>query len=287
MSSVQAGAFKPRKCRDHERVDLEYTCRDGSCEDAVKGAHTHKQSAGPDGSGWLERKASGEIVYHTPWTRTPKKFSESVSARALKPRIETPANALIRMRKACARSGMEIPGHAGRRIGKGWRVASMNGHWALIEPGIGKEPHMDWMSTDKPGSEYIACKWSNPELWLAIQRAAVMSGASQAVRLVGDEGEVRVYLRDRVDYYDQGEFMEVVNMPGNRARWDIMLDWKYLDIALGCWPVTFKWKDDESMIELSTDAWKFLIMPMRDGVSADQIEARFKAMDTPDPGWEW
>ena len=86
---------------------------------------------GQAGAGKLERKASGELVYHTPWLRKPARFA-MVEPKA---RVEDSTKALKRLRAefqqandspSCVRAVSE------RYHAQGYELEATNGHWALM-----------------------------------------------------------------------------------------------------------------------------------------------------------
>lgn len=225
--------------------------------------HTHKRTiiAPGNGSGWLERKASGEIIYHAPWLKSPTPFAQSIAAKQLnpKPRLETSAKALIRLRKDCL--GHTDVRYTGRAASGGYKIAATNGHWALLEPGAGTEPATHYIGNLKG---YHPVQLHDPELFNALERASLASPErSKSVTLMMlDADHVAVYAQDP----DFGEFMETVGCKSEHA-WAFNVDWTYLEMPLGCWPLTLWFKDHNSAVvfEPADQAWRFVLMPMRGG----------------------
>ncbi len=82
-----------------------------------------------NGTGWLERKASGEIVYHTPWLKTIKPFE----MKPLKARVETSAKALVRLKKELVTANEHKRYMTDDKHANGFKMTATNGHWALME----------------------------------------------------------------------------------------------------------------------------------------------------------
>ena len=233
-------------------VDL--ACTGEGC--ARSEPHTHWKEVEPNvknGSGWLERKASGEVIYHTPWTKRHKPF-KMVNPKA---RVETSAKALERLKKEF----LSDPNHArhlGRSDGKGYVMTATIGHWALMEPGEGKGDLMPFLApSEGHGSTWI----EDPEFHNAVKRASIMADKrTNAIRLLAENGVITLSSTDP----DVGDFSETLPASVSKA-WQASFNVKYLEPILGAWPLTIWAKDEESpmMFEPSNGSWRFVLMSMR------------------------
>lgn len=215
----------------------------------------------------LERKTSGEIVYHTPWTKPHIPFRLTTAGRSLqpKPRIETSSKSFERMKRDCTKVMDEerCKQMTGRDCGDGYRMVATNGHWALIERGKGTGVLMPISKGDKHTTKVIL---SDPEFYCALNRAEVMADErSRTVTLLG-KGE-RAWLYS--SHSDMGDFMEHVPATTNKP-WGVCLNLDYLRMTLGCWPLTMWFRDEENAVvfEPSDGAWRFVVMPFRGAVDA-------------------
>jgi hypothetical protein len=281
--------FVPKKViKAYERLDREYKCKDVGCAKAecrearatgqvpsgMPSMVTHTQQVGDKhgghGSGWLERKANGEIVYHTPWTKKHVPFRDTREAKNLtpKPRIETSEKALVRLRKECTKKMVEprCISTVGRDCGDGYVLVATNGHWALLEPkaqntgliGIGTSSMFGDVSKSIPNKLY------DPELYCAVERAAVMADErSKTVNVCGLVDTIALYSSDSA----VGDFVETVDCQVT-AAFSFACDHDYLLMVLGCWPLTMYYRDEESAVvfEPLDKSWRFVLMPMRMGV---------------------
>ena len=264
--------------------------------------HSKRSEPPRNGSGWLERKANGELVYHTPWLKKSKPFRETKSIAEPKARIETPTKALARMRKECV-----TPEYCLKRVGKtcpdGFQLTATNGHWALLEPtgkGTVAKPDMANIGNLKG---YHASFIDSPEFFLALNRAKVMaSDTSRTVHLIGEKGMIHLYSSHSLGLVFSGHACLLVGIPsgsgepkGHRGNndagdfqqsvkavvtkpWKAAMDYTYLETALGVWPLTVWVKDDESaesavIFEPASREWRFVVMPMR--ADWDTIPAPF------------
>lgn len=268
---IKDKAFTPARNTKHG-VPREIECDSNSCAQAKP--HTHEQTTG-NGAGWLERKASGEIIYHTPWLRPHKPFTMPL----LKPRVETEAKGLARIRKAY----VSDPGMAtqlGRGTG-GYGTIATNGHWALLERG--KQTHfanpIDFLA---PSRQHKAVRIVNPEFQLALKRADVMADELYRVVLMwGNRDSLTVYSEHKPDKYTVDKKGKRVEMPkGNdlgsfdetlvdgieaEREWQIALNVDYIEPLLGTWPLTMWIKDAESnlVFEPADKSWRFVLMGIR------------------------
>lgn len=246
---------QPRKIKGavkYNAPDSTWNCNRSECKDGP-GAHTHHQTVN-NGSGWLERKASGEIVYHTPWLRKFKPFE----LKPLKTRQETSQAALVRMRKECVSSvewERQLEMHMGAQ---GFVMTATDGHWALLEPGDVKT-HKDFLGVTPKHKRHVL---HDPEFYLALARAAVMANErSKTVQFVADavRQEIVLYAEDS----DVGDMTETV--PAQLStNWRIALNHEYLVMVLGSWPLTMYVRDEDSLIvfEAHDRSWRFVIMPI-------------------------
>ena len=257
-----------RICFCKNQPSAQHTYTHGTCE-----THTHSKRIEPprNGSGWLERKASGEIVYHTPWLKKSKPFRETWKSIAEpKARIETPAKALSRMRKECVTpDDVKARGVLDKVTPQGYFIAATNGHWALMER---------WNSKGKEyGCLDIAEKAHNTtvessEFYNALQRAAVMANdRSRMVVLIAENDSITLYSADS----DYGAFVETIPAKVSKP-WRAAVDWTYLEMALGVWPLTFWIKDEESALVLEpwSKEYRFVLMPMHSELNRDVKAAR-------------
>lgn len=237
-------------------------------------AHKHTQTVQPasNSSGYLERKTSGEIIYHAPWTKAHVPFRETSAGRNLtnKPRIETSIKAFERMRKECtAQVTASKEERCTRMVGQsacmGYRIVATNGHWALIEPGQGKNEHASPYIGEIKGHK--ASTLQDAELWNVLQCAEIMSDErSRTVALMMLEpNTVTVYAANS----DVGEYIGTASGKTDTV-WACSFDWKYLELVLGCWPLTVWVKDEESaaVFEPADKSWRFVLMPMRGELDA-------------------
>jgi hypothetical protein len=231
--------------------------------------HSHNVTVEPsrNGSGWLERKADGELVYHTPWTAKPKPFS----LPPYQARIETTGKALERMRKECTAAALKEAkaaqeSQAGKACPDGFRIVATNGHWALLEKGEGTGKPLDWLGSLKGCSMAVI---ETPEFWHAVQRARVMADErSQMAQIRADLlGHMWLYSSNSDSDFDAGDFVERIPTIQCDREWQVGLNCKYLEIPLGSWPITVWVKDSESQVvfEAKNRSWRFVIMPMRGG----------------------
>src|SRR5262245_50302735 len=212
--------------------------------------HTYSVDVEPNrrnGAGWLERKANGEVVYHTPWIKNRRPFAmPDVRARQ-----ETAEKALARLKKEytmdadAARSCVE---QVGRNVADGYYVVATNGHWALLEKGEGNNPAKgsEWLGATKG---YFKIVLDNPELHNAIKRAkTMMNERSKAIGLIGLTDTIGVYSE-----CDAGEFTETVgeNVYGSITMvrpWHTQLSYEYIEPLLGYWPMAMWFKDEKSAV---------------------------------------
>jgi hypothetical protein len=259
----------------------DYTaCKHDPPCDSVGGSPSNRlcDYLGHPGSGWLERKANGALVYHAPWLRKPAPFTMTEP----KARVETEARALVRLKKECLTPD-DLGGRGTRGLGKfhaqGYVMTSTNGHWALLEyRDMGTLPKSDEQAYLRISKDHKPVKLDNPELHNAIKRAkTMMDTRSRAIGLVSlSIGLVGVHSSDS----DAGEFTETVEekIKGNLTSklWGVTLDYNYLEPVLGCWPLTLWIKDDESALILEPvgKSWRMVIMPLR-GTPAPEMRKRF------------
>ena len=219
--------------------------------------HTHWKQVKPDvenGSGWLERKASGEVVYHTPWTKLHKPF-KMVNPKA---RVETSVKALERLKKEF----LSDPGHAqylGRSDGKGYVMTATTGDWALMELGEGKGDLIPFLApSEGHGSTWIG----DPEFHNAVKRASIMADErTNAIHLLAENGVITLSSTDP----DVGNFSETLPASVSKS-WQASFNVDYLEPVLGVWPLRVWVKDGESpvMFEPADGSWRFVIMPLRE-----------------------
>lgn len=297
--------YKPRNVPPGDRIDNQYTCKNPECKDAKPhatkedGTHTHWQPT-QNGSGRLERKADGEIVYHAPWLRPHVPFRLSAAGKnpQPKPRVETAEKALVRMRKAAGALVDEdrLKAMTGKGCGPGWVIAATNGHFALLEPGEVKDSaQYAWLSDVSKHHKVVLC---DNELGCALDRAAIMSNErSRAVVLFAEAGADKGYIYAADS--DAGEMIEScgVGLSAELTKgFRVGLDWKYLEMVLGVWPLAMWWKGDESAVVFEAAgkdgkaAWRMVVMPMRvdkDGFkAAEKARREFEAEMYPEWGAE-
>lgn len=255
----------PRRLKPYQ---IQVECTDIECRSPERGKpHNHIKTITPSdgGSGRLERKANGEIIYHTPWTKPHVRFKDSVAGKCLtpKPRIETSTKAFERMKKECTAQVTENRTKAltGQDACKGYRIVATNGYWALIEQGKGNGGKYDWLGNiDK----YKASTLADPELWNILQCASIMSDERSCMVHVMSlaANTVTVY----ANHSDIGEYIGTANGANGRTETTLAFtaNWKYLEIVLGTWPLTVWFKDEESAVvfEPYDKSWRFVLMPM-------------------------
>ena len=244
-------------------------CHKTDCTDTTPD-HFHEELSSSktdsltNGSGWLERKASGELVYHTPWTRKPAPFRP----QALKPRIETALKTLARLKKECVTPGC-YETHIGKTCADGFVMTATNGHWAILEQAFAEGKPDDWLGNTKG---YHAAFLDNAELDLALKRAVMMADEkSRTVYMIGEmdtkTGKGKVWLHSMCSSPVRGEvsgdFTEPVPATVTKP-FTAAVDWTYLEVVLGCWPLTLWVKDDKSQLifEPAGREWRFVVMPM-------------------------
>lgn len=255
LPTILGKPYKPPKTI--QPYDMDVTCDKDDCKSPLPKPHTHTKriNPGPDGTGRLERKASGEIVYHAPWTKKPKPFAMV----DLKPRIETPSKALARLKKECVTT---IDAARGLNMcsSDGYVTTATNGHWALMEPGVGAGSVNDKALGIHKKAHLTVIE--SPEFYLALQRAKTMvEERTNMVRLTGIQGH-GVTLHSSVA--DAGDFAEDVQAVVTKS-FEIGFNLDYLNMAVGSWPLHIWIRDTESAVtfEPATRDWRLVVMPMR------------------------
>jgi DNA polymerase III sliding clamp (beta) subunit (PCNA family) len=235
------------------------------------GIEDDSYSAPKRGSGYLERKSSGELVYHTPWLKKPAPFKLA----AVKANQETPEKAFARLLKAfktddTSKHCMSV---IGADCGDGFKIAATNGHWAICEKGQGSS------STHSVASakDHKRVLLTNSELHNAVKRAETAADKrSHYVGLVGLETGIGVYASTS----DEVEFTEIVDGPAG-SDWHFGVNVEYLEPVLGVWPMALyvhKKEPDSYAIMLEpadNPQWRFVLMPYR-GDSLKDAQAKFK-----------
>lgn len=222
-----------------------------------QGEHSHETQTNPpvNGTGWLERKASGDIVYHTPWMKAHKSFT----MKPLKARTEASAKSFDRMKKECAEQTKDNKHAAmtGRPCADGYKLVNTNGHWALLERGEGVGQPMAFIG-DLKG--YRATFLDNPEFYLAIQRAAIAAALNQVqIRASAERQEITITSKSEGCEFDETLRATVT------TNWTLAINCEYLTTALGSWPLTLWVKDTDSavVLEPASREWRFVIMLMK------------------------
>ena len=234
-------------------------CRKPS-RNCPEGNHTHNFGS-PNGSGWLERKASGYLVYHTPWTAKYRLYKPPSEP---KPRIETADETLTRLRKV--KADARYAEDAGTAATDGMKVESTNGHWALCVPGDGNGKSCVFSEALK--GSYQTCVIIDPEFHLILKRASITAGEFDQVSLQYADGELTVTSAESTPIgtggYVLASFEETTSCldPG---EWKVVLDWRYLEPVFGSWPIRIKIKDDGTLVILEplTQEWQFVLATLR------------------------
>ncbi len=218
-----------------------------------------KECPNMPGSGWLERKANGEIIYHTPWIVKRKPFTMP----ALKPRVESAGKVLERLKKDIEKSISKLDTldmekcrqRAGQAAAEGWRIVVTDGHRALLEPAdAGQGAYPAGSTTD-----YSYAVIENMEFHLTVKRALVMAGKYNAVQLACQSGVLAVSSSD-----EEGGFDETMDIMAT-GDWHIALNGTYLEPVLGVWPLSMWVKDSKSAVVFEPDdsTWRYVVMPLQ------------------------
>jgi hypothetical protein len=251
-------------------------------DDHQKGITNHEYLGRP-GSGSLEQKADGTLIYHTPWVTAAK--PRPFKMDQLKPRNEKPAKVFARLKaeieKTAVAAGCDSQRHIGHEYCRGWVIVATDGHRALLEKKTASN-----CTEEKPYAsmkDYKVTMVSDPELQLTIKRALVAAPTSNLVMLecgefglvvksgtinenrIGaiNEKDMRGAHKDGTDFVMFDERLETGIYGDGFAEFGI--NGKYLESALGCWPVCISTKDPESAIAIEPESadWRLIVMPMR------------------------
>jgi hypothetical protein len=256
LPPIEGQPYTPKRNIKPHAIDVPCTNPEESCGPEP---HTHRQWIGKDndrirnGSGWLERKASGEIVYHTPWLTKHAPFK----LQNPKPRVETPAKTLARLKKECV-TPIELKKYIGIGDGDEYVMTQTNGHWALLEPGQQKKETKEFLSIT--GNHWLTAL-DDPELYCAVQRAKTMIDERKPfVDLFNDSKELTLHSSS-----DAGDFTESVQSSLG-LTWRLTLDLQYLTMPLGSWPMLIWVEDGNSespvIFEPVDGLWRFVLMPV-------------------------
>ncbi len=213
----------------------------------------------------LRIKPDGTVSYHNPnCMKYAAPGSKPFKLPALKPREETPADTFERLKVAIDKrmakdTYKNVSRYVGRTVWDGWRIASTDGHMALIERGEGTGPAFPVIDISQT---HIVASFDNPEFHLAVKRALVMCDErSDKVRLISAPGSVTITSADP----QMGTFDESLQVNSGEF-WHVAIDGKYLECALGSWPMAFWYRDVDSpvMLEPFDSSWRLVIMPIKD-----------------------
>ena len=269
--SEEVECENPADCQEHCYCSNGPTARHKYADHPRPHKHTLMHSSPKNGSGWLERKSSGEVVYHAPWIKTYRPFKMP----ELKSRIETPEKTLARLRKECTTPEADIR-HIGRHTESGYVMTATNGHWALLEHGIGSADKKPITSTclDITKDHHVSVI-ASPEFYLLVKRASLMAGPSQLVTLFGDQDtQLITAYSDRLMMYsisEHGDFLETLPAVITQS-FRVALAWHYLEMPLGTWPISMWVKDENSPVVFTTGkSWRFVLMPMDGGITRDEL----------------
>ena len=260
--------------------------------------HSHSHLSSP-GSGKLERKANGDLVYHAPWqtayAKTLTRRTRTFKSPELKARVDkTSAAAIERIAADITTDDVRATGQNGRAACAGYEVRATDGHRALLIPGPGRsskdEQPLAWLGSlerpkrtfsefeqDKESACYgLAAVIDDKEFHLALQRAMVMldgrKDRNHTVELFGRRptGTLTVHSANS----DIGTFDGDVQVTLTESLW-FAADLYYLEVVCGQWPLHVWFKDDESAIvfEPADKSWRYVLMPIRGKATDEQLQA--------------
>lgn len=245
-------------------------CINPTCTENTE-PHSHDYLGG-QGSGYLERKANGDIVYHTPWLTAAKR--KPFSMPPLKARVDKDSSKAFeriqgRVEKtAGTQSYTKGQPAKGRTCTKGWELVTTDGERALIIPGDGTGEPMASIGDIKG---YQRTTIADPEFQLAVKRAAVMAHPrTNTVMLTCKAGTLTLESQDP----DCGSFDETLSVVGKSSAWRVALNVDFIEPLLGTWPLTVWVKDKDSAVvfEPQDKSWRYVVMPMRADWPKEAVE---------------
>lgn len=230
----------------------------------------------------LSINAKGEVTYRNSAFVNPDR--KPFKMAALKPRIDKPGDTVKRLEEHIYKQiGRYEEKEAGRFHAMrnqpacaGFTFVATDGHRALLQPD--PESLGGAHSVGKITSGYQPIVINDADFHLALKRALVMTGDNlkDAVYFTVFLNTLTLASRDA----DCGDFQEDMPVTADFVA-RFCLNGKYLEPALGEWPLTIWVKDEESSLIIVPpgDDWRYVVMPTRGGWSKEDT-AEFEAVKT-------
>lgn len=190
--------------------------------------------------------------YNPPWKRECKPPKPQTMP---KPRVEDSAHTIARL---CKIGGNEsCQRQIGKRAGE-FYLAATDGHRALLLPDNREEREgMPAEFGELPPNTFVTGAW----FFLALKRAMCISNEEPwGISLKIDAKSVTMEAEYEGDTFS--ERLTAIVQGGSGCR--LGLNGRYLQDALGVWPLYLHFTDAEHMVVLRPegDSWRYLLMPL-------------------------